>query len=184
MILRSNHVAHHKLHIKNDKNERIKKEDLGLFVDGGILDNFPITAFDTLEYETKSYTEENKNFVKLNKRTLGLSLYTPGNKKDQIPNEVSNVLDLSKTLLDLYFNSESLISKLEPYDNYRNIKIDNLDVSTLEFQLSEEEKKALEESGKKATKRFFDEQEKRLESLNLIIDHNEMQRIEDLIDIE
>ncbi|NGX53060.1 MAG: hypothetical protein KR126chlam5_01367 [Candidatus Anoxychlamydiales bacterium] len=176
--------APHNLHIKNDKNERIKKEDLGLFVDGGILDNFPITAFDTLEYETKSYTEENKNFVKLNKRTLGLSLYTPGNKKDQIPNEVSNVLDLSKTLLDLYFNSESLISKLEPYDNYRNIKIDNLDVSTLEFQLSEEEKKALEESGKKATKRFFDEQEKRLESLNLIIDHNEMQRIEDLIDIE
>ncbi|NGX32253.1 MAG: hypothetical protein K1060chlam4_00294 [Candidatus Anoxychlamydiales bacterium] len=170
--------APHSLYIKNSENQRVKKEDTSLFVDGGILDNFPITAFDTLEYETKSYTKENKDFVKLNKRTLGLSLYTPGTKKDQIPNEVSNVFDLSKTLLELYFHSETLFQKLEPYDNYRNIKIDDLDVSTLEFQLSEEEKKALEESGKKATKKFFDEQEKRLKNMNLLIDPNEMSTLE------
>ncbi len=171
--------APHTLYIKNSENQRVKNEDFGLFVDGGILDNFPITAFDTLEYETKSYTKENKDFVKLNKRTLGLSLYSPGTKKDQIPNEVSNVFDLSKTLLDLYFHSETLFQKLEPYDNYRNIKIDDLDVSTLEFQLSEEEKKALEESGKKATKKFFYEQEKRLKSMNLLIDPKKMLTLEE-----
>ena len=53
-----------------------------------------------------------------------------------------------------------------------------MDVSTLEFKLSEEEKKALEESGKKATKKFFDEQEKRLKSMNLLIDPNEMSTLE------
>jgi len=168
----------HTLYIKNSENKRVKKEGFGLFVDGGVLDNFPITAFDTLEYESKSYTKENKDYVKLNKRTLGLSLYTPGTKKDQIPNEVSNVFDLGTTILELFFHSEVLFQKLEPYDKYRTIEIDDLDVSTLEFKLSEEEKKALEESGKKATKKFFEEQEKRLKGMNLIIDLNEMQEIE------
>ncbi|NGX34464.1 MAG: hypothetical protein K1060chlam1_00817 [Candidatus Anoxychlamydiales bacterium] len=167
----------HNLYIKNAKNEREKKEDFGLFIDGGVLDNFPIDAFDTLKYETHSYTEENKNYVKLNKRTLGLSLYTleTGN---QNPNEVTNIFDLGKTLVALYFNSEILFRKLEPYDDFRNIKIDDINVSTLEFKLSDELKKALENSGKKATKKFFDEEQKKLESLNLLIYPNEMQKIE------
>ncbi len=63
-------------------------------------------------------------------------------------------------------------------DVLKVIKIDALDVSTLEFLLSEEEKKALEESRKKATKKFFDEQEKRLKSMNFLIDPNEMSTLE------
>lgn len=160
----------HNLYVKNAENKRVLKEDLGLFIDGGVLDNFPIAAFDSLKYQRAS-VDENKDFVVLNKRTLGLSLYNPENNK-QIPNEVSNIYDLGNTLVELYFNSEELFHKLEPYDEFRVIKINDEGVSTLEFKLSDEIKKSLELSGEEATQKFFDDQEKRLKEMDLIIDPN------------
>lgn len=158
----------HTLYIKDNENNRIKKDTFGLFVDGGVLYNYPIDAFDTLKYQTSSVTNKDKDYVKLNKKTLGLSLYTPTTKAQKL-NSCESISEFVSTLALLYYNSEALIHNLETYDKYRTIVINDEDISTLEFQLSDEMKKALEASGEEATNKFFKEQQKRLKEMNLII---------------
>ena len=51
----------HTLYIKDIRNNRIKNEASGLFVDGGVLYNYPIDAFDTLQYQTPFFTDEDKD---------------------------------------------------------------------------------------------------------------------------
>ena len=106
-----------------------QKQDL--FVDGGVLDNYPIELFD-------------QNGV--NPQTLGLFLYdqgapvNPDYKIDSFPEYARNLFE---ALLDVQVNAFNN----NPNDQKRTIKINDLGVGTTEFNLSNEMKCKLIQQG-------------------------------------
>lgn len=113
------------------------KQDL--FVDGGVLDNFPIELFD-------------KDGV--NPRTLGLFLsnldapQNPDYKIDSFPEYARNLFE---ALLDVQVNAFNN----SPDDQKRTIVIDNLGVGTTDFSLSNEMKCKLIQQGAIAVCGYF-----------------------------
>ena len=113
------------------------KQDL--FVDGGVLDNYPIELFD-------------KDGV--NPRTLGLFLsnlgapQNPDYKIDSFPEYARNLFE---ALLDVQVNAFNN----SPDDQKRTIVIDNLGVGTTDFSLSNEMKCKLIQQGAIAACGYF-----------------------------
>ncbi|MFP5287429.1 MAG: patatin-like phospholipase family protein [Thermoanaerobaculia bacterium] len=113
-----------------------QKQDL--FVDGGVLDNFPIELFD-------------QNGI--NPRTLGLFLSNtgapaPDSRIDSFPEYARNLFE---ALLDVQVNAFN--NNLN--DQKRTIVIDDLGVRTTEFDLSNEMKCKLIQQGVIAACKYF-----------------------------
>lgn len=154
---------------------RDDREDV--FVDGGVINNFPVKLFDREKYLTderlkripKYYEEENKALaVKLpksspyiyNKETLGFRLDSEKEigvfRDGQEPqtNKIENFLDytlqLVKTILAVQ-DSQHLHSD----DWHRTVYIDSLGVGTTDFNLSNNRKKQLVASGRKSAENYL-----------------------------
>ncbi|MGA8165131.1 MAG: tetratricopeptide repeat protein [Waddliaceae bacterium] len=148
----------HVLHCKRE-GRRLPAKDLGIHVDGGLIRNFPIEAFDKRKYHP--YNPQNGGeFHTINTRTLGLSLYSPQDQQPVLDKEVETVGDLLRGILSIYFQAEEILQE-QTYDNqFRTILIDNKGVGTTEFHLTQEKQKALITSGHHAVGRFYSEQNK------------------------
>ena len=74
----------HTLHDKDSKTGlRVRRPGSGVYMDGGIsgiLFNFPIDAFDKRKFIIEGLPKKAGNFEITNTKTLGFSLYTPGEK--------------------------------------------------------------------------------------------------------
>lgn len=141
-----------------------------VFVDGGVINNFPVKLFDrekylfdaTLTLTPEYYASENKKLKKVapasspyiyNKETLGFRLdsgkeiavfrdgQTPQSNK--IDNFMDYTMQLVKTLLAVQDSQH-----LHEDDWHRTVYIDSLGVSTTDFNLSESKKIKLAESGR------------------------------------
>jgi NTE family protein len=152
-----------------------------VFVDGGVIRNYPVKLFDRMKYidmeneayavrTTDYYDDENEIFLKArpgrssyvyNKQTLGLRLDT----KEEIAlfryNEppkgklVKGFADYAGALFSSVMqvqNSQHLHSD----DWQRTIYIDTLDVGTTDFNLTREDKDGLVQSGSTGAKTYFD----------------------------
>ena len=147
-----------------------------VYVDGGVLNNYPVKLFDRKKYlETKNFAEPeyyksvNKEIRGLarpissyvyNKETLGFRL----DRKEEIsmfrdqaarPHEqIVNFFDYSwalvRTILEFQQNMH-----LHSDDWARTVYIDTLGVGTTDFDLPDAKKRALIESGKRGTLDFF-----------------------------
>lgn len=144
-----------------------------VYVDGGLLDNYPIRIFDRKKYTEKFFQEtdyyrlynkrlrkdKTKDYYTYNWETLGLrvdssqeiAIYEGFNiEKRKINNFFSFSYSLIQTLMDsqanFHFHSD---------DRHRTIYIDNLRVKSLDFNLNSIQKYMLIESGKKCTKKFL-----------------------------
>lgn len=155
------------------------RDDRGdVFVDGGVLNNYPVKLFDRLKYLEKSsharrtqyYREENRK-LKLgsqnkrsyvyNKETLGFRLdsereigvFRDGDEPRRYP--IDNLMDytfeLAKTLIDAQ-NSQHLHRD----DWHRTIYINSQGIGTTDFDVTAAQKKALVTSGEEATKTYLD----------------------------
>ena len=152
-----------------------------VYVDGGVLNNYPIKLFDREKYiknedldsngrKTEYYEKENKTFLKkrpksspyiYNKETLGFRLdskqeigvfrYGAEPAHHKIDDFFDYVVGLVSTLID----SQST-SHLHGDDWHRTIYIDTLGVGTTEFDLSDAKKDALEESGITGIQKYLD----------------------------
>ena len=149
-----------------------------VFVDGGLLNNYPVKLFDRLKYlnnaalarRTPYYNGENKklklrgrnnkrNYV-YNKETLGFRLdsereigvFRDGDspKHNDIDNLMEYTFELIKTLIDAQDNQH-----LHSDDWHRTIYIDSLRVDTTDFDISDKQKTALVKSGKESTKAYL-----------------------------
>lgn len=145
--------------------QRIPAFELGVHVDGGLIRNFPIDAFDKRKYLPINPPPEEGEWHVINKRTLGLSLYS-ANNETQKPSikkvEDMTVKELLQDVFLMYFNAEEILQE-EIYDNkFRKIEIDSKDVSLLDFGLSITKKKELIDSGELATREFFNSKSKNL----------------------
>ena len=152
-----------------------------VYVDGGVLNNFPVKLFDREKYiqeadrpkmgvKTPYYQEENKGFLKThpkssryvyNKETLGFRLDSKqeiGVFRDGAEAQHAGITDffdsikaLVGTLMDNQLNSH-----LHSDDWQRTIYIDTLGVGTTDFDMSETMKTKLEQSGRMGASHYFD----------------------------
>lgn len=121
----------HVLHYKDPKTGRRKADpDGGWYVDGGLLRNFPVKIYDEPD-------------GRINRRTLGLSLKKEKSETEATPPK--NPIELAQAIARIYYEAETLLQNEE--NNNRVIEIPTLGVSTLDFDLSQEQIQELIRSG-------------------------------------
>ena len=141
----------HTLHFKDATGTRHAREHHGQFIDGGLIRNFPIDAFDDEKYQ------EDRHFrgEKTNRRTLGLGLFDPKPSAEPEIQEISSGSDIIKALISTFYHAEQIM--LDETGRYRDrtILIPVTGVGLLDFNLSDEAKALHIGSGTKATDSFF-----------------------------
>lgn len=134
----------------------IKRPEKGSFVDGGLLYNLPVEAFDEKRFLSRDDLGEEGFFPTFNTETMGFDLCTA--QKDPVKSKnISTIVDLVKGIALTYLNSEDLLRQMNPYNATRIVKIDTGDVGTLSFNATEKQKKMLVESGYQSTMSYFQE---------------------------
>ena len=151
-----------------------------VYVDGGLLDNYPIKLFDRERYiskanlstqgETPDYYKKHNRMLKrrgldispyvFNKETLGFRLDTEReiaafrDQAEPVSEEIDDFFDycwnLMKTVVDSQTNQH-----LHGDDWQRTIYIDTLGVKTTDFKISNAKKKALVKSGREGAEDYF-----------------------------
>jgi NTE family protein len=150
-----------------------------VYVDGGVLDNYPIKLFDRKKYlkrgskhyaEPEYYKRINRSAERrerpiskyvLNKETLGFRLDTKSeiamfrDHAEPQRRKIDDFFDYSWALIHTLLEAQ-LSYHLHGDDWVRTIYIDSLGVKTTDFDLSDENKKALVASGKNCTLSYFE----------------------------
>lgn len=149
-----------------------------VYVDGGLLKNYPIKVFDRVKYidpsdvkkhalERVYYDRDNKSkpaassrYV-YNKETLGFRL----DSKEEIAmfrdgaeprtTDVDDFFDYGWALIKTVLNAQNN-NHLHGDDWQRSVYIDTLGIGTTDFDISDANKKKLVKSGSDGTKTFFD----------------------------
>lgn len=141
----------HTLHFKDANGTRYPQDQHGKFIDGGLIRNYPIDAFDEEKYQ------EDRHFrgEKTNRRTLGLSLHdvTPPNE-EQIQG-ISSGSDVIKALVSTFYNAEQILLEETGFYRDRSIIIPTQGVGLMDFNMSDEMKESLVNAGVVATDSFF-----------------------------
>lgn len=143
-----------------------------VFSDGGLLDNYPVKLFDRKKYapsgnytETDYYKRTNERLpepeqLAYNKETLGFRLAT----QEQIsllddgveprPQKISSVIDYTKAVIQALLAVQEN-SHLHKDDWDRTVYIDTLTVKTTDFNITNQNKRDLVDSGAKGTEAYF-----------------------------
>ena len=151
-----------------------------VYVDGGVLTNYPVKLFDRQKYiepkllasnaaKTEYHNEENEVFLRkhpsrspyvYNKETLGFRLDSKKEiaafrynepQLEKIDHFFEYIKALVKTILESQNNTH-----LHDDDWQRTIYVDTLGVSTTDFDLSDNVKSRLEDSGRKGAEAYFE----------------------------
>ncbi len=136
--------------------------DRDVFVDGGVLDNYPLRTFDREPYldddigNGSGAAVVNVEGRTYNKRTIGFRL---GVLPELEVGRINNDTDEAKTenLMGFVFGLVELIHHtantrhLDEYDWHRTIQIDTAGVKGTEFDLSDKKQSLLIDNGKQAT---------------------------------
>ena len=114
-----------------------------VFVDGGVLWNFPLEVFDQARFLREDAPDPGREEVNL--ETLGLHLDPPGGEKPESP--VHNLPSYAKALYEAMVGVQTTQFRRTPCSLARAVRIDDLGVSTADFKISEEMEKKLIRSG-------------------------------------
>lgn len=151
-----------------------------IYVDGGVLQNYPVKLFDREKYidmTTESeaarsvdyYNRENASFLLdqpdrspyvFNKQTLGIRLDTQKEialfRYGEVgaANKIENFFDYAGALISAVMNAQEN-QHLHCDDWHRTIYINTLDVKTTDFKIKKEKKIALIDEGIKGTEAYF-----------------------------
>ena len=167
----------HGLFLK-EKNYRVQDKNQHLYIDGGVLDNYPLWIFDRL----KSENDEN-NFILSNPKTLGLRLvpeevknyYEGNNVEIKSKNPETLMQYIWKTIEVIYEKQESDHNKI--FDKARTIYIDHLKVSTTQFNLDKNTQDNLMQKGIEAVNDFFTKRTYQLSYIISAVKANDLLRI-------
>lgn len=156
-----------------------------VYVDGGLLDNYPIKLFDREKYidpadrprmalATDYYAKESRRFLRkhsgrspycYNRETLGFRLDSKQEiavfryGKEPQHQKIDDFFDYALALLKIILESQGN-QHLHSDDWQRTVYVDTLGVATTDFGLSDKKKEALRESGRKGTQAYFEWYEK------------------------
>jgi predicted acylesterase/phospholipase RssA len=126
-----------------------------LFTDGGVLDNYPIWLFDHIKYIESGDYKHHLHRHQRNYHTLGLRLVTKDTKallefkKVAQPSTTYDDADCwnySKALFGTMLGAKQDNDHYHSRDKHRTVYIDTQDVSTVDFNLTDDNKKALKKS--------------------------------------
>lgn len=122
--------------------------DDGVYCDGGVLNNYPISAFDE-QYEADDPDTGHTMLCRTpNPETLGFHL---DNFDQPPPRPVDDLPRFAGGVFDAILNIQNILLKTQPGDERRTVFINDLGVKTTDFSLSEQTKRALIEQGRTAT---------------------------------
>ncbi len=107
------------------------ERDQDWFVDGGVVENYPVDTFDTKEG--------------LNPETLGFVLLDPAQKPKR--NEIRNLADYSRALAETILSVQVQDLENDPANLERTVILNDLGISTLDFDLTDAQKRAMIEQG-------------------------------------
>ncbi|MEE3949679.1 patatin-like phospholipase family protein [Bacillus wiedmannii] len=153
------------------------------FVDGGVLNNYPVRLFDQKKYvldekhyEVTSYYERAAEFLETipaervsanledvqvyNKETLGFRLDSKAeidvmrNIAAPVSHEIDNFFDFTWNLMGTIVKGQDSMH-LHKDDTVRTIYINTVGVTAIDFNISEEKQLELIASGKQAAEEFF-----------------------------
>jgi NTE family protein len=146
-----------------------------IYVDGGVLDNYPVKLFDRQKYVEEQastpsyYLTHNEQLARegktispyvFNMETLGFRLDTAreiGVFRDQAESprhEIDDFFDFAYALVDTVLNGQEN-QHLHSDDWQRTIYVDTLGVRTTDFDLDNGKKEALVISGRENTEKYF-----------------------------
>jgi NTE family protein len=151
-----------------------------IYVDGGVLDNYPVKLFDRQRYlsdadvdihgeESPYYKKHNKQLKKkglkispyiYNKETLGFRLDTEReiamfrDQAEPVAEKIDDFFDYTKNLLKTILDAQAN-QHLHSDDWQRTIYIDTLGVKATEFKIKDAKKEALVKSGRKGAQNYF-----------------------------
>ena len=136
-------------------------------IDGGLIYNFPMTAFDQRGYIHHGVPEAEKKYHQFNRRTLGFSLYTANETEVPHVGSIENIGQLLMGVCLVFRHAETLIDKIDcdPRDKDRVIALNNQGISLLDFKTNPMAGKgalAIDEA-EKTTEDFFKIQEKKFQ---------------------
>lgn len=147
-----------------------------LFVDGGVLDNYPVKLFDRQKYVEQYaivppyYATHNRQLAShgkdispyvFNQETLGFRLDSAAeiavfrDNAEPQRDRINDFFDYVQALIGTIMESQAS-QHLHSDDWQRTIYIDTLGVKTTDFDLKDETKQALVESGTTGTKKYFE----------------------------
>lgn len=115
--------------------------DNHVYVDGGMVYNFPMTAFDS----------DGKD----NLETIGLFLSDINGSVSSNNLDYNYLPQYTKMLIETILSSQDIFIKTDQEEITRTIVIDDLGLSSTNFNISDADKARLFESGKKHTLEFF-----------------------------
>lgn len=159
--------------IRNPRND--------VYVDGGVLNNYPVKLFDREKYidpdnlkkmgiQTSYYKKENRRFLRkhresspyiYNCETIGFRLDSKQEigafryGAEPVHREIEDFFDYAFALVETMLESQGN-AHLHSDDWQRTIYIDTLGVGTIDFDMSESMKSKLEDSGRKGATEYFD----------------------------
>lgn len=148
-----------------------------VYVDGGLLDNYPVKLFDREKYlvspnysEPGYYQKINRQFENAdrpiaryvyNKETLGFRLDTREeisvfrDQAEPPTTPINSFFDYTWALIHTVLEAQQS-SHLHSDDWARTVYIDTLGVSTADFHLGNDRKAQLAESGRECTRKYFE----------------------------
>lgn len=147
----------HQAHIKTPDGRRIPHPSGYWYVDGGMLDNYPLWLFDKGKYITG---DDRENHSLENPYTLGFRLVT-GKRFDGYTQRTTSEVELKRNLPSYVMQLVNTIYEKQESDHVkrleqdRTIYIDYLGMSGIAFDLSDEQQKNLIASGRSAVQEQF-----------------------------
>lgn len=131
--------------VKINNTEITKDSLMNIFCDGGVIKNYPINIFDSINFNDQIING-------VNVQTLGVRF-----RNSTVYSETNNLLEFIKNLFFSYIQIQQDIFKNSPQDIARSIQIDTKGVSPLNFNLSVNDStyNYLYKQGYQAAKNFF-----------------------------
>ena len=124
------------------------------YVDGGVLDNYPIHVFDG---EFPGDKNAKLNLVPPNPKTLGIKIFTPDEEEDYQAHKrekINSVISFSEALIDTLLISATR-KYMRPAYWVRSIVIKTPAIPLTKFSLTKEQKNTLYKNGIDGTNKFF-----------------------------
>lgn len=131
--------------VKNPPNAGADNKETNIYCDGGVMNNYPLSLFDTVgDYRYPYY--------KVNMETLGVRFASKLGYKN-----ITNLVDYIQSLIQVYTSMQEQIYKSNPLNEDRSIIIHNEEVHFLDFNITPDDPKYqyLYAKGYEAAQNFF-----------------------------
>lgn len=151
------------IRLKKSKKGRFISHRTGdIYLDGGILNNYPIKIFDHSKYIKSDILDGGKNGICYNPETLGIRVDEKWQIAHFVRNKVFNKKNINEllsyciSLIEIIVSGQQDEAHKESSDVLRTIYIDSLNFKTLEFSIDRRQKQFLIESGREAAIKYLE----------------------------